>query len=320
MKNNGILLIKAVAIIGVVFQHLHNRRFEPEALQWTDAVSQFFCWCVLAFLAASGWLHALVEQKKARSFLDFFQSRVRRLLVPFVILVVVYAAGFEIVQRTGAMSMRGTLPESFIGKVMASLWPVDQQRTVAEQLYFLPLLFLISLPVHALAHWGKARAVLFLGLASYVAALFFYPQSPNTGFSLGVFMWGLFSYCIGYWMHGAPSTSRNLILSVLGAACLFVVAGPVGLYKMVPIAFLAVLPWIEKTRESWLSHVGEASGTIYIYHTPFLIQPLLIIAATRIHSWPGQVAAALGLSFLVIAFCTALHLGLRQTRLRGLLM
>lgn len=320
MKNNGILLIKGLAIVGVVFQHLHNRRFLPQTLEWTDWVASLFCWCVLAFLAASGWLHAHSEQKKSRGMGEFVLSRIKRLLVPFAILVFVYAVGFELIQRSGIIQMRGTVPVAFLDKLTASLWPVDQQQTVAEQLYFLPLLFCISLPIHALVRWGGERAVMGLALAAYVTGLCWYPNSPNTGFFVGVYVWGVFSYGAGYWLQRHPAVIRNLLCAGLAAAGVAMVAGPAGVYKLLPLAFLAVLPWIEKTPESILTQAGEASGTIYIYHTPFLLQPLLILLAARVTPWTGQLAAAFGVSFLAITLCMVLHFSLRQTRWRGLLM
>lgn len=319
-KNNGILFIKGLAIIGVVVQHLHNRRFMPETLYWTDSVALLFCWCVLAFFAVSGWLHALSEQKHGRSFGDFLVSRIKRLLVPFFLLILLYAICFQIIQRMGVVEMRGVMSESFLGKVGASLWPINSQKSVGEQLYFLPLLFCISVLVCALAYIGKRRAVLFLTVVAFLVGICRYSHSLNTGFSLGVFVWGLFSYGAGYLIHYFPSTKRNLLLTFIAAGLVFLAAGPLGLLKLVAIVLLILLPWLEKFPASLLTKFGEASGTIYIYHTPFIIQPLLILVAARMHSWPLQVATALILSLCTVGLCCGFYYILRTTRLRGLLM
>lgn len=314
MKNNGISIIKGLAIIGVVLHHVHNRRFFPETLQCTDFLSFLFSWCVLAFFAVSGWLHALSEQKKKRSLGNFLLSRFNRLLLPFVILVFAYAAGMQLIQATEVISLRDSLPPTFGGKLAAMLWPVDSTRVVAEQLYFLPLLFLISVVAHAFVSLGKIRPVFLLAILSFATGIVLFPRSPNLGFSMGVFVWGLFSYLSGYLMHEFPATKRVLPVIALAAVVTAGLAGPEGLLKMVPLLLLAGLPFLQRIQARATIWVGEAAGTIYIYHTPFLLQPLLILFAARMHSWPLQLAVTLVSVELVIALCGWIYHGLKDTR------
>jgi acyltransferase len=64
-----------------------------------------------------------------------------------------------------------------------------------------------------------------------------------------------------------------------------------------------------------LSSVGEAAGTIFAYHTPFILQPLLIIAA-GLPTFGFRIAGALTAIAIVIAVCAILHFRYRSGRLR----
>jgi acyltransferase len=304
--------------VGVVFHHAQNRRLDPHASAWVGSLIQSFSSCVLLFLAISGWLHALSQARTPKSFAAFAGSRVRRLLVPFVLIVCAYAAIWRLIQRAGVMPLNGHLPESFLGMLAASLWPVAD-RAVAEQLYFLPLLFLLSLAAQALLCSAGRWAVAVACAGALIAGTLVFPHASTTGFNPSVAVWGGFAYGAGFLLF-EQRERRSLPWLGLGfGIALGAVLGWDGVARAVPVVLLCAahaLPW---PRLAWADRVGEASGTIFAYHTPFLLQPLMI-AVAKLPGWPMQLVAVLLAAATVIGMLTRVHHELKDTRLGILLL
>jgi len=316
-KDQGILILKAVAIIGVVFHHIHNRRLDSEARAWLSFLPPLFSWCVLMFLAISGWLHALSDERKTKPVGEVLSSRTFRLLVPFGALVVCYAIVWQTLQYIGAVPSGGDVPPGFIEKILWSFWPV--QQTVADQLYFLPMLFAISLIVYAVLRFGGPGILCVLTLCAFVTGLMFFSSSPNTGFLPGVFVWGLFSYAGGFLLFRFKARREVLFLVICVSAVTVLVVGASGLAKVFPLIMLASMRGLRLASVPLLPLLGEASGTVYLYHQPFLLQGMLI-AVAKLPTWQLQVLAAIAASAFAMAICCAMYFALKSTRFRAILM
>ncbi|HEY5706875.1 MAG TPA: acyltransferase [Terrimicrobiaceae bacterium] len=316
-RDRGILILKAVAIIGVVFHHIHNRRLDSEAREWLSFLPPLFSWCVLMFLAISGWLHAMSDDKGVKPAREVITSRAMRLLLPFGALVFCYAVAWQILQTSGAVPLGGDVPSGFAAKIFFSLWPVHE--TVADQLYFLPMLFAISLVAHAILRLGGPGALGVLACSLFAAGIAFFPKSPNTGFLPGVFVWGLFSYAGGYLLFRFKSRRETLILLACCSAVIVLVVGVAGIAKVFPLIVLASMRVLRLASLPLLPVLGEASGTVYLYHQPFLLQTMLIGVA-KLPTWQLQAFAALGAATLAMAICCAMYFALKRTRLRVILM
>ncbi len=193
--DTAILSLKAIAIVGVVTHHILNRRIDPQALDCLE-IHPYFSWAVLLFFAVSGWLHALSQEKRSRTFGQFLHVRMQRLVVPFVAVVVLYSIIWQVMQMTRIFQPEARVPEVFWQKIVYSLWPVNQ--TVADQLYFLPMLCVISLVAHGLVCLGGRRAIAGLTVVAMLLGLVLFPTSPNVGFLPGVWAWGIFCYGAGF--------------------------------------------------------------------------------------------------------------------------
>lgn len=313
-----ILLVKAAAIAGVVFNHVINDKLLPDTLATTKWIGYLFSWCVLAFLAVSGWLHAASETRDSRSLPEYLKARFLRVLVPFFGLILLYSLLWTAVQSLGSVSLRGNVPGSFSGKLLYSLWPA-YGRDVAPQLYYLPMLFFISCGVHAVWKSLGERGVFVLGLACYAVALSFFARATSTGFEESVFAWGGAFYAAGFlarrWQHSKRA------YALLGGAILLTVAycGLSGVLRSVPLALLLLHQFWTGPRLPFLAWIGEAAGTIYAYHMPFLLPPLMRIAF-RMTTPASQTFAAYALASATPVLCAAAYHSLRKTRLRWALL
>lgn len=149
-KDKAILVIKAIAIIGVVLHHITNRRLPADTRTIVDVGPQIFSWAVLAFFACAGWLHGQSEARSPKTLTAFVSQRAKRLLLPFAVLTLIYATVWQVLACLPIPGIGVKLAPDFGTKLVQSLpWRGDYQP-VAEQLYFLPLLFVISVSAHSL--------------------------------------------------------------------------------------------------------------------------------------------------------------------------
>lgn len=317
LKDNSIVAIKALAIIGVVLVHSANRRLDADSREILFAIMIGFRWCVLAFFAASGWLHALSESKAEKPVIGFIASRTRRLLLPFLVFVLLYSAAWEAVEALALFDLRDSRPESFHGKVTTALWPMGSE--IAGQLYFLPFLFVVSTMIHVALRAAGGRAIVALAILSFLTAVAFFPHTPGTGMHLGVLVWGIFSYAAGYLLFLHRDGRQRICVLLVCAAILLFWIGPAGLLKLVPLVLVAGAGALHLKVWRPLTFVGDASATIFAYHSPFLQGPLLI-AASMLPGVALQVFGALTATAVTIAVCCGLYHGLRNTALRWMLL
>jgi hypothetical protein len=317
MKDRTILAIKGLAIIGVVFHHIANRRLTVEAGDWMKETIFLFDWCVLAFFCVSGYLQAMSDAKKHRSFVEFTRVRFARLVVPWVLLALLYTCLWQVVQALHIPNIGVHVPPSFVGKLEDVFWPLDS--TVAQQLYFFPILFAVSIVLVVVQLGLGVNGMWAAAWTSGVVGLAYFPHF-FTGFSWGVFVWAICFYAGGYLLfhYRAKRPDVRVVLIAVTAVVIFF-SGAYGIIRCIPFWLLVEGATIRLDRAPLLGRLGDASGTIYIYHTPFIIMPLAISASYL----PGPVAQFAGLllaAAIAIAICCVLFEQLQKTRAKFLLM
>ena len=317
MKDRTILAIKGLAIIGVAFHHVMNRRFDQQASDWLQVLVTLFDWCVLAFFCVSGYLHALSDSRKVRSVREFTKLRFYRLLIPYIVLILLYSCIWQVVQALHIPNIGAKIPEDFIGKIRNALWPVDNE--VAQQLYYLPLLFAVSVLLALIQFCLRLSGLWAASLLTFGAGLRYFPAS-FTGFSLGVFLWAICFYAAGYLLfHYRKERTAIRVILLASTILLVLFSGYLGLVRCVPFWLLTEGSWLKLDQAPVLPALGDASGTIYIYHTPFIIQPLAI-AATYLHGPLAQCVGAIFAAFIAIGVCYLIFVLLKDTRAKVLLL
>ncbi len=317
-KDEAVLAMKGLAIIGVVFFHVLNRRLEPETISLLTLVALSMKWSVLAFLCASGYVHAIADSRHPeQGILPFVLSRVRRLLLPFIAFNVIYITSYHLIQHSGLIAVRPTSPSGYFDKLLTNLWPL--RDTFIEHLYFLPLLFLIAVAfrVSLLVRHTMLRALALV--TSWIVATVWFPDADYTGFSPGVAVWGLALYGTGYLLSSLRRKAPSLgPLCVVLASLAFACACD-QIMRVVPLLLLLAFQLLGTRQIGLLCLLGEASGTIYIYHTPLLLQPLIIVAS-YVKAVPQQLLLVVLAAVVVLAVCSIWYFRIRQTRLAWTLL
>lgn len=317
MKSSAIFTIKALAIIGVVFHHIGNRRFDQNTLEYIGILPTLFSWSVFAFIGISGWLHAVSEEKQPRRLWYFINQRIVRLMVPYVALVVLYALVWQGIQAMQLSNVAVRQDASFLGKIYHSI-PLIDYDPVAEQLYFLPLLFTISVSVHVFMKFHSLLGPAVIGFISLGLGIILTPLSGNTGFSLGMLLFGIFCYACGVLLYYWRSVRWKYLFVAIISIALVLSLGAGGLPKAFPVIIMALIPFLDRVHIPVLEWIGEASGTIYAYHTPFILQPLILVTAalpSKLH-FAGVILSAL----LAVTICALLYHRLKFTPARIVLM
>ena len=319
MKDRTVLALKGLAIIAVAFHHVSNRRLDPDVVDWVKIMLFCFHWCVLGFFLVSGYLQALSDSKKQRSLLEFTRVRVWRLIVPFVLFVLFYSCLWQIVQSFHVPNLAIKMPTDLIGKITNGLWPIHQEAQAGEQLYFFLLLFGVSMALVVVQKLLGIYGMWAAAVSAAVAGTIYFPEN-FTGFFWGVFVWGIGFYAGGYLLYHYRDRKTAVRIALLIATVLLIACdGHVGIIRCIPLWLLAEGATIGFDRIPLFQRLGEASGTIYVYHTPFLLQPLVIIATYL----PGKFGQFFGIFLAVtvaIGLCYLLFESLKNTRAKVILM
>ena len=296
-RNHTVDFIKCICIVGVVLHHCSNRRLLPEVQNVFSCVAYLTDWCVIAFIGLSGFLEGkrLAPNKDLKVFIV---RDCTRLLVPFVLLSVLYSGLFQIADLCG-FALRSSVSSTFTGKLLDTL--LCRESGIAEQLYFLPLLFTIRI---ACRFASRMIPYLFVITTAYI--MWFVDEVQLTGFSQVTCLLGLLAYILGL------TASKHLKLALSVALIAGISIGVKGHNWQILIALLLSTSAPLCTINVPLCNmIGSAAGSIFAYHTPLLLQSSLV-AISRIHGISEQlVATVIAVSLIVI--CISF---LRQ-RLRG---
>jgi acyltransferase len=317
-KNRAIFVFKGIAIIGVVAHHLANRRFtEPMRgeIVWFSGVTD---WVVPAFILVSGYLHGLSHMRKCTEMNAFVISRARRLMLPFVIVGIIYGILYSVLTNTGILRDPNGPDMFWWQRCWACL--TSQPGGVGEQLYFFPFLFVIScMGVILLTAIRYKKKGVFASAAVMFALALLLVCTNSGGYS---FIWplerlayGIGLYLLGFGLSTQKQEIRYWSWVAGGAVLLLLLLGKPSLVQLVfPVLLLSVLLAVDA---GWtpLERVGEAAGTIFLYHTPFVLQPMLILIAARVPA-QLQVIGAYAAGLAVVLIFTIVHLVLAKTRLK----
>ena len=314
MKDKSVFTLKGIAIIGVVFHHLGNRRYGSEVADSLIMIRSFFPFDILLFLAVAGWLHSLAEERKPKSMEDFLKLRSRRLILPFVVIVIVYSLFWQVIQRAGCFDLLGRIPAGFWDKLWASM-PPTHGGEVAMQLNFLPFLFLVSTFTHLIFRVDGLRGLQFLCGLMLLVGFIGLSNTPNVGYTLGTLVWGTFIYSAGFILYRWRNQSLTMLATFALTLLLGCAMGPLGLSKGLPLILLAVMKRLRFETFPLLPWIGEASGTIYVYHLPFIIIPLTVLAS-RLPTLGLQLVGAITAGFTTVLIIAIAWHRLRTTPLR----
>lgn len=314
MKSHAVLSLKGLAIIGVVFHHISNRRLDASVTDSLAVVEFFFSWAVLLFVAVSGWLHAVSDENRSVQFLDFLKSRFVRLIVPYVLLVILYAFVWQALQWLGFSGVGVRLSDSLLAKVYCSISPSCYQP-VAEQLYFLPVLFVVAIISRFFCQiFGRVKGSGLLMVLALALGVGMVPEPKNTGFNQGFFLFALYCYASAYLLRTWREDKRCIPFVLIGVAVVLFLLKSGGVPKVLPVLLIAGIGWLEQMRFAGLQSIGAASGTIFAYHTPFVLQPIMLVVSKlpANYQFVGAIFSALAVVFLL----TVLYHLIRRTRLR----
>jgi peptidoglycan/LPS O-acetylase OafA/YrhL len=303
-------ILRGVAIVGVLVLHSSfEGRFTNETMAVQAIMARLFDWSVLAFFFSSGFLH-----DRSVPFAVILKKRFLSLMVPFFIYNTFYnlcffgmaaAGGFH----AGAFAMN---PKA-LGLILF--------QSPAFQLYFLPYLFLISIAVSALEKLSRQRyqwayiAILSLVLFFYVDRG--YPQIShgadinNLPMYIAMFIIGLISRPFIEKPLAGPGV---MLLALAGMLGVLVFSRSCVVSLLVPPLLTAMAAGIRTIRESKLFlHLGNVSGSIYVWHTPLLLPAITrLLAACGIPS----LFNLFGSIILTLVTCVLLRLGLDAMFLR----
>ena len=279
-------------------------------------------WCVMAFIFVSGFLYTQSVGNEKKGFVQYFWQRCHRLLVPWILLIFLYACVWEALQLAIPNFGLQAIPKTFKDKLFCSFFPIYKtpgMYPVAEQLYFFPLLFAIQMLCHAAFLIGEKRGLIILIALFFCLGFSLYPQVGNsgtTGFSYNTFVWGVVLYglgCLKYFLKSRSFCLYLLIALVLSA----LLASPITVVKFVPVILFECFQRVNVGSYKVFTYLGKASGTIFVYHTPFVLTPMILISSMLPPQF--QVLSILISIFITIFGLTVFHSYLSATPWRRIL-
>lgn len=298
-RNHTVDFLKCICIVGVVLHHCSNRRLLPEVQNVFSYAAYLTDWCVIAFIGLSGFL----EGNRAVSYKDLVNALLRdttKLLVPFVLLTVLYAAAFQVADTCG-FSLRSSVSPTLAGKLTDTL--LCRDGAIAEQVYFLPLLYLIRTTYRLT---NRALPLLLFGVVCYLLA--FVTDLHLTGFNQTTCLIGLIAYALGF--ESSKSPKRTIVVALIVG----VLIGLRGNNWQVVIGFLlsSCVP-IFKVDIPTCNLIGSAAGTIFAYHTPIVLQSALI-GISRFQSAITQtVLTTIGVCIIIVTIAVVRRRLLRRS-------
>jgi fucose 4-O-acetylase-like acetyltransferase len=279
--------VKGIAIIGVVLHHVSNRRFSTGFLSTLERLVNIFAWAVFAFMFVSGYLYGRCSLRRKEPVWRQVADRGRRLLIPYLWLGVTYAVLFQLVQRFGLIDFDASrYPATLGGKLFSMLAAL---HPVGDQLYFFVLLFVCSTLVMSLRALARTEqqfsaGVLFICAVGVACVLALYPKNmPTTGLTIPMVILGTAQFAAGA-AYGRTNASRGWKWMVPAVVLAAVVACVVcsswrPVHLVVPLTLFVACGMLPPAVLAWkpVALLGVASGTIFAFHIPFLLHPMLVI-------------------------------------------
>jgi len=274
-------LLKGWAILGVLFIHMSFvHRFGNNVLVAIGELQYLFGWAVIAFFFCAGFLFAHSSSVN-EPILPYLRKRARRLLLPWIAFSIVY----KILLLAGHRAH--FIPTPVPIRMTDSIWRQMVEFLVwpgSPQLYFLPVLFVISVFCHYACHF-RQEWILWLLAFGLTAGYAWLSPGPPHGNEAEKYPAYAATYLAGILVARpvflAPIPRGRLFLTVtvfcFGALCLLC---PTLLYLAVPLVAFRAQSLIAGPVASPLDFLGRHSGAIYVWHTP-IIMPVLSMALAR---------------------------------------
>jgi hypothetical protein len=295
-------MLKGWAILGVIFFHMSfASRFGGGVMTSVVWLQHLFAWAAVAFFFCAGYLFAK-SSGIMESAPGYVSKRAQRLLLPWLGLSLVYkillAAGYHLHLVTTGIPVRaeGSIWHGF---VQFMVWPG------APQLYFLPVLFAISVLCRLLCHAMRKEWMLWgVGISLVTAAGWLDSGEPH-GEQIAHYPGYAAIYLIGVLVAKPaflkPIQRRRLFFSAValyfGVLC---IARPTLIYLAVPLAMFPLQRFISGPLAELVTFLGRHAESIYAWHTP-IVMPFLSITLVKCLS---------GAPWLLIPALTALTVGL----------
>lgn len=275
--NGWIDLLRHVLIVAVIFQHMAaESRYPTELNALIRSLTPAIDGAVACFFLISGyfarpgdsWRHVL--------------QRVLRLLAPYVMFSVIYAA---ILIALGKMNAMTAVDRIIIG------------AGIGPQLYYLPYLALISTSLNFLA-WrhrkADVQAILLTLLAVYVMV-----DTPNsTGPDSRLLVLYTLAYSLGMYIARHAKTMEMLILAVVSLIAVFWFPWT-SRYFDLPLVILLFLCTLHADRLGAITRRVPGSGGAYLLHTPVLNFAISTILWKYGLHGVANVAVAIALTYIV---------------------
>jgi hypothetical protein len=285
-RNHTIDFLKCICIIGVVLHHCSNRRLLPEVREIFSYVAYLTDWCVIGFIGLSGFLEGR-KTVASEDWKAYVNRDCKRLLLPFFVLTFIYSGTFQLADLCG-FQLRSSVPATFTGKFINTL--LCRESGVAEQLYFLPLLLSIRLASRIAI---RILPVIFVAITGYI--LLFEDELHLTGISPGTCLLGMQAYILG--LLASNNAKYAIVMAI--ATGLFV-GLKVHNWQIIVGLLLSTIGSVYKLEVPLCNLVGSAAGTIFAYHTPVLLQSM-ILGISFIHGAPEQcIAIVIVVSMLIV--------------------
>jgi fucose 4-O-acetylase-like acetyltransferase len=293
-------LLKGWSILGVIFIHMSfASRFSGDVIAAITKLQTLFGWAVVAFFFCAGFLYAK-SSHAMQPVATYAAKRARRLLLPWL--------GFSLLYK--ALLIAGYHFHLVAAAPPHQLWPLLLWPG-APQLYFLPMLFLVSVFFRFLFTVLRQEWPLWL-LALLLAAAYAWlgAGAPHGGEIKNLPAYAA-TYLAGVLTANPPLLARInrrrlfLALIILGFTALCV-AQPTLAYLAVPLAAFPLQRLLVGPMASPIDFLGKYSGPIYVWHTPIVMPFLSILLAKTIHAGPWLLIPAL--ATLTVALSVAIGL------------
>jgi hypothetical protein len=285
-RNHTIDFLKCICIVGVVLHHCSNRRLLPEVREIFLYAAYLTDWCVIAFIGLSGFLEGS-RSVESNDWKAYVSRDSKRLLLPFLVLTLIYSGTFQLADLCG-FQLRSSVPSTFTGKFIDTL--LCRESGVAEQLYFLPLLLCVRMASRIAT---RILPVLFVAITGYI--LLFVDELFLTGLSPVTFLIGMQAYILGL------IASNNGKYAVVAALITGISVGlKVHNWQILIGLLFSTIGSVYKLDVPLCSLIGSAAGTVFAYHTPVLLQSM-ILGVSFIHGVLGQcIAIIVVVSILIV--------------------
>jgi Acyltransferase family len=254
----GIDILRHLLAIAVIIQHMHSKaRYSIGTTENLTNFASHIDGAVICFFMLSGFFF-----REKPDLAAYIKGQFRRLFVPFILFSSVYAVGLAVL---------GKSPLSI------SLISISRIQGVGPQMYFLPILLVVTVTYAILEKLGrkfiqKSHLILLITLFLLTCSLIFTTQESTGPNSL------LFPlYCLGFFTGRAFNISKNKKLAAFTIIILSLLIGVVDhRFYDFSLAFscLAFAIWVS----SYLPKARfPGSATVFLLHAPIVNYSMSII-------------------------------------------